>query len=307
MSETMKVAELATELLALAKPLAAFDMPLLDAHGATLALDVSSGDRVVMKAGSRIRSTQIGLAASLGLDHLPTRPQPRVVVISAGDDLVEPGSQLRDGEDEFEANSWLLTTAVKEAGAVGYRVHTIPETAERLKDVVEDQLVRADLIVICGESHDESFDLIYSVLQQLGSVREVAPTIEGTGRHAFGTIGPDQTPVVALPGESIFAYISTELFIRPMIRNMMGLYDIYRPVIKATLTNDVASESGRHAFVRGILSTDNPQRRLITAIENQGDLVGLSDATGLIVIPENSAGTRAGEEVDVLVLERRFT
>ena len=307
MSETMKVAELASELLALAKPLAAFDMPLLDAHGATLALDVSSGDRVVMKAGSRIRSTQIGLAASLGLDHLPTRPQPRVVVISAGDDLVEPGSQLRDGEDEFEANSWLLTTAVKEAGAVGYRVHTIPETAERLKDVVEDQLVRADLIVICGESHDESFDLIYSVLQQLGSVREVAPTIEGTGRHAFGTIGPDQTPVVALPGESIFAYISTELFIRPMIRNMMGLYDIYRPVIKATLTNDVSSESGRHAFVRGILSTDNPQRRLITAIENQGDLVGLSDATGLIVIPENSAGARAGEEVDVLVLERRFT
>ena len=307
MSETMKVAELATELLSLAKPLAAFDMPLLDAHGATLALDVSSGDRVVIKAGSRIRSTQIGLAASLGLDQLPTRPQPRVVVISAGADLVEPGSQLRDGEDEFEANSWLLTTAVKEAGAVGYRVHTIPETAERLKDVVEDQLVRADLVVICGESHDDSFDLIYSVLQQLGSVREIEPTIEGTGRHAFGTIGPDRTPVVALPGESIFAYISTELFIRPMIRNMMGLYDIYRPVIKATLTNDVSSESGRHAFVRGILSTDNPQRRLITAIENQNDLVGLSDATGLIVIPESSTGARAGEEVDVLVLERRFT
>ena len=306
MSETMKVAELATELLALAKPLAAFDMPLLDAHGATLALDISSGERVVMKAGSRIRSTQIALAASLGLDHLPTRPQPRVVVISAGADLVEPGSQLRDGEDEFETNSWLLTTAVKEAGAVGYRVHTIPETAERLKDVVEDQLVRADLVVICGESHDESFDLIHSVLTQLGQVREVMPLIEGTGRHAFGTIGPDQTPVVALPGDPIFAYISNELFIRPMIRNMMGLYDIHRPVVKATLTNEVSSESGRHSFVRGILSTENPERRLITALENQSDLVGLSDATGLIVIPEGATGARAGEEVDVLVLERRF-
>ena len=307
MSETLKVAELAAELLALAKPLAAFDMPLLDANGATLALDVSAGDRVVMKAGSRIRSTQIGLAASLGLDHLATRPQPRVVVVSAGADLVEPGSQLRDREDEFEANSWLLTTAVKEAGAVGYRVHTIPETAERLKDVVEDQLVRADLVVICGESHDESFDLIYSVLVQLGKVREVMPLIEGTGRHAFGTIGPDHTPVVALPGDPIFAYISTELFIRPMIRNMMGLYDIHRPVIKATLTNDVTSESGRHSFVRAILSTDNPQRRLVTALENQNDLVALSDATGLVVIPENATGARAGEEVDVLVLERRFT
>lgn len=306
MSETMKVAELAAELIALARPLAAFDMPLLDAHGATLALDITSGDRVVMKSGSRIRSTQIGLAASLGLDHLPTRPQPRVVVISAGADLVEPGSQLRDGEDEFEANSWLLTTAVKEAGAVGYRVHTIPETAEILKDVVEDQLVRADLVVICGESHDESFDLIFSVLQQLGSVREVAPLIEGTGRHALGKIGPDSTPVVALPGDSIYAYISTELFIRPMIRNMMGLYDIHRPVVKATLTMDVSSEVGRHSFIRGILSNDNPLHRLVTALDNQDDLVGLSDATGLIVIPENSAGARAGEEVDVLVLERRF-
>lgn len=306
MSETMKVGELASELLALATPLAAFDMPLLDAHGATLALDITSGERVVMKAGSRIRSTQIGLAASLGLDHLPTRPQPRVVVISAGADLVEPGSQLRDGEDEYESNSWLLTTAVKEAGAVGYRVHTIPETAERLKDVVEDQLVRADLVVICGESHDDSFTLIYSVLQQLGTVKEITPLIEGTGRHAFGTVGPDRTPVVALPGDPIFSYISNELFIRPMIRNMMGLYDIHRPVIKATLTNDVASEVGKHSFVRGILSNDNPHRRLITALENQNDLVGLSDATGLIVLTESSSGARAGEEVDVLVLERRF-
>ena len=134
----------------------------------------------------------------------------------------------------------------------------------------------------------------------------MSPLIEGTGRHAFGSIGPDKTPVVALPGDPIFAYISTELFIRPMIRNMMGLYDIHRPVIKATLTNDVASEAGRHSFIRGVLSTDNPNRRLITALEKQDDLVGLSDATGLIVIAEAATGARAGEEVDVLVLERRF-
>jgi molybdopterin biosynthesis enzyme len=137
-------------------------------------------------------------------------------------------------------------------------------------------------------------------------VREVSPLIEGTGRHAFGSIGPDRTPVVALPGESIFAYISTELFIRPMIRSMMGLYDIHRPVIKATLTNAVASEVGKHSFIRGVLSADNSTRRQVTAIDNQGDLVTLSDATGLIVIPESATGAKAGEAVDVLMLERRF-
>jgi molybdopterin molybdotransferase len=304
-SESIRVSELAAQLLALSKPLAAFDMPLLDSHGATLAEDVYQGDKLALRSGSRIRATQIGLAASLGLDHLPTRPQPRVVVISAGDDLVEPGKPL-SRDDEFEVNSWLLTTAAKEAGAVGYRVTTIPETEDSLKDVVEDQLVRADLIVICGESHDESFDLIHGVLSRLGDVKGVSPNIEGSGRHAFGTIGPDKTPVVALPGDPISAYISTEIFIRPMIRNMMGLYDIHRPITKATLTNDVSSDSGKLAFIRAILSNDNPSRRLVTALPNQSELVGLSDATGLIVMSEEVTLYKAGEEVDVLMLERRF-
>lgn len=306
MSENIRVADLAAELLALSKPLAAFDMPLLDSHGATLAEDVFQGDQIALRSGSRIRSTQIGLAASLGRDHLPTRPQPRVVIVSAGDDLIEPGKGSPNEGEEFEVNSWLLTTAVKEAGAVGYRVTTIPETPDALKDVVEDQLVRADLIVICGESHDESFDLIFGVLTRLGDVKSVTPNIEGSGRHAFGIIGPDKTPVVALPGDPISAYISTELFIRPMIRNMMGLYDIHRPIARATLTNDVASDAGKHAFIRATLSTDNPNRRLVTALENQVDLIGLSDATGLIVMNEERTEFKAGEEVDVLLLERRF-
>ena len=86
----------------------------------------------------------------------------------------------------------------------------------------------------------------------------------------------------------------------------MGLYDIHRPVTKATLTNDVASEEGKHAFIRGILAASNGERRMVTALESQGDLAGLSDATGLIIINEHSTTARAGEEVDVLLLERRF-
>jgi molybdopterin molybdotransferase len=172
MSDRVRVDEVLASLLNLCTPLEPFDMPLLDAHGATLAEDVYAGERLVMKSGSRIRSTQIGLAASIGLDHLPTRPHPRVVVLSAGPDLVEPGIELEAGE-EYETNSWLLTTAVRETGAVAYRVHSIPEDEEQLKDAIEDQLVRADLIIISGERHDDSFDLITRTLQQLGDVTAV--------------------------------------------------------------------------------------------------------------------------------------
>ena len=95
MSERARVDEVLTALLELCTPLEHFDMPLLDAHDATLAEDIYAGERLVMKSGTRIRATQIGLAASIGLDHLPTRPHPRVVVISAGPDLVEPGLPLK--------------------------------------------------------------------------------------------------------------------------------------------------------------------------------------------------------------------
>ena len=77
MDRDIAVKEFSAALLEIATPLAAFDMPLLDAHGATLAEDIFAGERLVLRAGSRIRSTQIGLAASIGLNRLPTRPHPR--------------------------------------------------------------------------------------------------------------------------------------------------------------------------------------------------------------------------------------
>ncbi len=175
MEETLSVAQMYERLLELATPLAALDLPLLDAHGATMASDLLLDEKVAIKSGTKINSTQIALAASLGLDRLPCRPHPRVVIISAGDDLVEPGSKLADEDDEFESNSWFLTTLMKETGAHAFRVRTIPETSEELKLIVEDQLVRADLIVISGESGDESFELINSVLSQLGQMTTITP------------------------------------------------------------------------------------------------------------------------------------
>lgn len=302
MSEQVRVDEFLTALLAISRPLASFDMPLLDSHGATLAEDVYAGDRLVMRAGSRIRSTQIGLAASMGLDHLPTRPHPRVVVISAGPDLVEPGQKLT-GTEEYETNSWLLTTAVREAGAVGYRVFSIPDNEEQLRKVVEDQLVRADLIVVSGERGDDSFDLITRALSSLGEITTIDLAIEASGRHNYGLIGPDKTPVVTLPGDPISAYISLELFVRPMIRTMLGSASIHRPSVRTRLERAIASTSGARSYLRAWLSEDGS---LVRALTDQEDLATLSDANALIAIPESDTDLEAGAEVTVVVLRRRY-
>jgi molybdopterin biosynthesis enzyme len=302
MSERTKVDEFLTSLISICKPLESFDMPLLDAHGATLASDVHAGERLVLRAGARIRATQIGLAASIGLDHLPTRPHPRVVVLSAGPDLVEPGKPLT-GDEEYETNSWLLTTAVRETGAIGYRVHSIPDDEEQLQRVIEDQLVRADLIIISGERQDDSFDLITRTLTKLGEITTVDLAIEASGRHNFGTIGPDKTPVVTLPGDPISAYISFELFIRPMIRTLLGAATIHRPAVKAKLEKPVASSAGLRSYIRAILSEDGTS---VMPLPSQDEQSTLSDANAFIALSESDSEKAIGQEVTVVVLERRY-
>jgi molybdopterin molybdotransferase len=303
MSEHTRVDEFLTSLLAICKPLDSFEMPLLDAHGATLAADIHAGDRLVLREGTRIRSTQIGLAASIGRDHLPTRPHPRVVVLSAGPDLVEPGQALKNASDEYETNSWLLTTAVREVGAVAYRVHSIPDNEEQLQKVIEDQLVRADLIIISGERHDDSFDLITRTLSGLGQITTVDLAIEASGRHNFGAIGPDKTPVVTLPGDPIAAYISFELFVRPMIRTLLGAATIHRPSVKAALEKPIASEPGVRSYIRAILSDDG---KSVVPLENQDEQSTLSDANAFIAVAEGETSLKTGDQVTVVVLERRY-
>jgi molybdopterin molybdotransferase len=299
MLERMRVDEFLTALLSTVQPLAPLDLPLLDAHGATLAEDIFAGERLVLKSGSPIRSTTIGLAASIGRGHLPSRPQPRVVIISAGPDLIEPGNPIT-GSEEYETNSWQLTTIVREIGGVGFRVHSIPDDEEQLKDVVEDQLVRADLIVISGERNDDSFDLITKALSQLGEVKVVDLELENSGRFNYGSIGPDKTPVITLPGDPISAYVAMQLFVRPMIRTMLGAKEVYCPSVKARLEKDFnGSNSGRN-YLLALLSEDNSS---VSIFNEQEDFVSLAASNSLVSVNAGD-GLKAGDSVTTVILPR---
>jgi molybdopterin biosynthesis enzyme len=299
MDQSISVAQFQEKLLELAQPLTPLDLPLLDAHGATLSSNLMVDDQLLLKTGDRIGATQIGLAASLGLDRLPCRPHPRVVIISAGDDLVEPGSKLADDGDEFESNSWFLTTFVREIGAHAFRVHTIAQTNEVLKLIVEDQLVRADLIVISGESKDESFELINSVISSLGEVTTVIPNLAESGKHSYGSIGPDETPVIALPGEPLANYLSAELFIRPMILKMLGYRSIYRNSKKMKLDFEVVGTEGKANYVRGKVGSEKE----ITLLSNQSSISTISTTDCLIYLPEKTEKLGKGESAEVIFLQ----
>jgi len=295
----MRVDEFLSALLSKVQPLAPLDLPLLDAHGATLAEDIFAGERLVLSGGSPIRSTTIGLAASIGRDHLPTRPHPRVVIISAGPDLIEPGKPIT-GREEYETNSWQLTTIVREIGGVAFRVHSIPDNEEELKDIVEDQLVRADLVVISGERKDDSFNLITNALNQLGEVKVVDLELENSGRFNFGTIGPDKTPVITLPGDPITAYVAMQLFVRPMIRTMIGAKEVYCPSVKAKLERDYKGSSTGRSYLLAQLSEDNAS---VSIFNEQEDFVSLAAANSLVSVNAGDS-LKAGDSLTTVILPR---
>ena len=140
-------------------------------------------------------------------------------------------------------------------------------------------------------------------MRQLGDITEVEIAIDSSGRHNFGTIGPDKVPVVTLPGDPIAAYISFELLVRPMIRTMLGASTIHRPSVKARLEKGLSSTSGVRSYIRGVLSEDG---KSVTPLGSQDEQATLSDANAFIAVPEGDADVAAGAEVTVVVLERRY-
>jgi molybdopterin molybdotransferase len=266
--------------------------------------DVQPGE-LVLAAGSHLGAAQVGLAAAVGRARLLVRPRPRVVVVSTGDELVEPGAQLRPGQIH-DSNSVSLTAACTEAGAIAYRVGIIPDDGPRLLDALEDQLVRADLLLTSGGVSVGAYDVVKEVLLRLGTVGFHRVAMQPGMPQGFGVIGPDRTPVFGLPGNPVSALVSFEAFVRPALRRMIGAPVVTRPVISALASTDLTSPRGKRSFLRVRLEVQDGAY-VVTPVSGAGShlVAGLSRANAFAVVPEDVEHVAAGQPVQVMVLERR--
>jgi molybdopterin molybdotransferase len=270
------------------------------AHIRRLGSDVRAG-QLALEAGTLLGPPQIGLLAAVGRDRVMVRPRPRVVVISTGSELVQPGEQLGPGRIP-DSNSFALTAAAREAGAEAYRVGAVPDEPAKLRDAIEDQLIRADLVVTSGGVSVGAYDVVKEVFEELGSVDFRKLAMQPGKPQGFGRVGPDGIPLCALPGNPVSAYVSFELFVRPVIRALMGVEPLHRPVVPARLTGAVAhSPAGRRQFLRGRYDASSGQ---VEPVGGSGShLVGaLAHANALIVVPEESTAVEAGTQVDTVLL-----
>lgn len=266
--------------------------------------DVQAGE-TVMTSGTLLGASQVGLAAAVGRGRVFVRPRPRVVVLSTGDELVEAGQPLHPGQ-LYDSNSVALTAACTEAGAQAYRVGIIADDGRRLLDTLEDQLVRADVLLTSGGVSVGAYDVVKEVLSRLGTVGFHKVAMQPGMPQGFGVIGPDRTPVFALPGNPVSAMVSFEAFVRPALRRMLGAPQVHRPMVSAVTTEALRSPVGKRSYLRVRLEVRDGAYVVSTVSGTGSHLVaGLARANAFAVVPEDVTEVPAGAPVQVMVLERR--
>lgn len=272
--------------------------------------DVHAGE-VVLPAGTRLGARQIALAAVMGRGRLPVHPTPRVVLLSVGDELVEPTTAARPGT-VFEADGHALEAAVRDAGAAAVRVGVVPDERATLREALEDQLVRADLVVLTGGLSELVHDTVKDVLAPLGTVRLDQVAMTPGLRHGFGTVGrgvggPDDpgVPVFALQGHPVAAQVSFEVFVRPALRAMAGHTELFRPSVAAAATQGWVSPLGLRQFVPASVLGSPEEGYRVTPLGDPAapSTTALAHANALAVVGEADGAVHPGQVVHCLVLE----
>lgn len=293
--------------------------------------DAAAGE-VVLRRGVRLGARHLALAGAMGRGRLRVHPAPRVVIITIGDELVEPGRSRREGA-VFDADGHALAAAVKEAGATAVRVGPVGDDRGALREIIADQLVRADLLILTGGLSAGPWDTVTDVLAPLGTVRFDQVAMTPGRRQGFGTVAPhevdaeddrtrgsldtggdlatrdegavDGVPVVTLPGHPVAAIVSYEVFVRPALRAMAGHADLFRPSVRAAATRPWASPPGRRQFVPATVTGSPTEGYLVTPVGDPDtiSLAALAGSNALAVVGEDTTLVRAGDTLACLVLE----
>jgi len=258
--------------------------------------DLHKGDQV-LSAGTRLRAQEIGLLAMLGVARVPVFRQPRVALLSSGDELLPVEAELTPGKIH-DSNSFILSSLAENAGVelirLGVAKDSEADVRSRLDRAVE---AKADAIVSSAGVSVGAFDYVKSVVEANGKLDFWKVNMRPGKPLAFGNYAG--IPYFGLPGNPVSAFVGFEVFVQPALEKLSGSTIHPRSSQKAFLAEAVESD-GRESYLRAVVREENGRLvARLTGHQGSGNIFSLVQANALLIVPSGVKSLPAGTEVEI--------
>jgi molybdenum cofactor synthesis domain-containing protein len=252
--------------------------------------DIKRG-QTVLQPGTVLNASRVGSVAALGLTDVAVFDQPRVAILSTGNEIIEPGQPLAPGQI-YDINRFTLSAVVNENGGVAVPYRIAADTIEDLSRSVNECLEQ-DVLVFSGGSSVGERDLILDVLTAKGEMLFHGIAVKPGKPTAFGRIRGKL--VFGMPGYPTSCLSNAHILLAPALRRIARLPDEIVRSVTLPLSARVASVPGRHQFYTVRIENGTA----VPAFKASGDITSMSRADGYIEIPADVDAVEAGALVDV--------
>ena len=265
--------------------------------------DFNEGDSL-LEPGAPLGAAQLGILASIGRGAVDVFRQPRVAIMGSGDELVDIDRfhEVLAGRKIVSSNGYTLHALVRDAGGIPINLGIAADTPASLRDYL-GRAAGCDLVITSAGVSVGEFDYTREVIQALGADMKFWKVRMRPGAPlGFGLLG--STPWIGLPGNPVSAMVTFELFVRPVLRRMLGHTRLFRRPIPAVLEERVSIGARLTHFLRAIVTTrdDGVVTARLTGPQGSGILTSMSRANALLVVPEDRPTVEAGATLHAIPL-----
>jgi molybdopterin molybdotransferase len=269
--------------------------------------DIAKGD-LVLRKGKVLRPQEIGVLASLGRSTALVIRRPIVAILATGDELIGVDQPLAPGKI-YNSNTYTIAAEVSRYGGIPKILGIGRDSVQSLTEKIDEGL-DADMLITSGGVSKGDYDRVKDFLAEHGEIGIWAVCMRPGKPLAFGVIKKmegvrtKKVPHLGLPGNPVSSMVTFEQFARPAILKMMGKKILAKPAIRAIIEDDVVNTDGRRLFARvSVIRRGGQYHASVTGPQGSGVLTSMTKANGLAVIPENSKGVKAGDMVEVQMLD----
>jgi putative molybdopterin biosynthesis protein len=264
--------------------------------------DIAAGE-TVLRIGTVLTSRETGVLAAIGENHIAVWRQPRVAIISTGNELVAPGESMRPAH-VYDSNSRILADAVRELGGVPIPCGIVRDNADELRKSLHAALAESDVVLLSGGTSKGQGDFCYRVVAELTAPGIVAHGVALKPGKPLCLAASDGKPVVILPGFPTSAIFTFHEFVAPVIAQLAGRRQQQQDTLPATMAVKVNSEIGRTEYLLvGLVKTEQGLSAFPMG-KGSGSVTTFSRADGFVTIPRHVEIIEVGAAVEVRLIGR---